>query len=106
MHRTSSPDQRSLAVKSSNMAREVYSTHASRSKSAILRRSKGADFHLPKRNNIKDVEPEYTLQEIVEAEGLHTSPQSAYVLDSNNRLVYCNPAWDDFAWANHGESAV
>lgn len=52
------------------------------------------------------VEPKYTLQEIVDAAGLQASPHAGYVLDAGNRLVYCNPAWDDFAWANHGESAV
>ncbi len=43
-----------------------------------------------------------TLEEVVYSLGLRASRDPACVLDESNRIVYCNPAWDRFAEANHG----
>jgi PAS domain-containing protein len=36
-------------------------------------------------------------------EELENERSIVYILDSDLRIVYCNPAWDQFATQNHGE---
>jgi len=33
-------------------------------------------------------------------QALHRSAAISYILDSQCRFIYCNPAWDRFAWSN------
>jgi PAS domain-containing protein len=53
--------------------------------------------------------PDPTLDETARVAGLSLeeleSEQSiVYLLDSDLRIVYCNPAWDQFAAENHGDA--
>ena len=43
---------------------------------------------------------------IVAEEGFHSLEDNVCILDRDNHITYCNPAWDRFALANGGELAT
>jgi hypothetical protein len=43
---------------------------------------------------------------IVAEQGFDAFEDNVCLLDRDNRIVYCNQAWDRFALANHGEQAT